>query len=160
MKPLLFVILLNLSLSLAQAIDIGWHSGESKTSTEIFELEQSADRVLNLNQRMEFDLGIHRIAQSGTGSTRIKRHRTFEFSEIEDFLKSERHKNLLIIWFDKTIMWNEKEIIADFVQKVRAMTDPIGYKRIIIPGAHSSGVHFVFDTAIKMDPHKSDTLIK
>jgi hypothetical protein len=145
MKILITILVLSVSLPVAKAVDLGWHQSGSKSFGEVFELEKRADRVLHLDKHMKFDLGIGRIEKAEGGRLDSRRSTKFDFAEIEDFLKEERHKDLLVIWFDKTIMWNEEAVIADFTSKSESLLRPTGYKRIIILGAHGSGVHFVLD---------------
>lgn len=128
-------------------IALGFY-GIGKVFHEIFELEARADRVIWVNKEMKFDVNIGGVEKAKDGDIVTRSPILFDFEKIEYFLKKERHKDLLFIWFDKTIMWNKDEIIADFVSKVETMIRPVGYKRVIILGAHGNGVYFLFDTAL------------
>ena len=148
MKTPIIILGLLIFTTIAQAVEVGWYQSGSKEFSEVFELEKRADRVLYLNKHMKFDLGIGRIEKSNEEHLGSRKPIKFDFTEIEDFLLEEKHKDLLVIWFDKTIMWNEKEVIADFISKVETLTLSTGYKRIIILGAHGAGVHFVSDKTV------------
>jgi hypothetical protein len=49
----------------------------------------------------------------------------------------------------ETVMWNEQDFINTRTAEVIKQMKEVGYKRVVILGAHSSGVHYVADTSLK-----------
>ena len=73
----------------------------------------------------------------------------FDFEDIKPFLMAERHKDLLLITFDLSIMGEEKDVIKGYVTKINTMFKIFGYKRVVILGAAGSGDYILSDTATR-----------
>jgi len=107
---------------------------------QLFGLEQKADRVMWYNKSREFDLNLGPIEDDARSPVYLK------FSQIEWFLQWEKHKGMVVVWFDKSVMWNEKNFIAQRAGEVTGQMKKVGYARVIILGAHSNGIHYVADS--------------
>lgn len=115
--------------------------GEARAAAmRVFEAEQKADRVVRTDFARDFDLGLGKVEKGIRFPVRHK------FDEIKEFLIEERHKNFVVVWFDKSIMWNEKDLVQQRLNEVVGQMKEVGYKRVVVLGAHSSGVHVLIDT--------------
>ncbi|MBL9160516.1 MAG: hypothetical protein JNJ70_23745 [Verrucomicrobiales bacterium] len=136
MKLALLALIVISSNLCGEELELGFYPAipddQSLSSDVIFEIERNADRTLRYNREKKFDLGLA--------------PREFTFLEIKSFLEAERHKNLIVVWFDKTVMWNEQEFIRERTDEVVRQMRGVGYTRVVILGGHSAGVYYVADT--------------
>lgn len=110
------------------------------SAATILKIEAKANRVVWQSKEKKFDLGLGKVADGARSPIHLS------FDEIEEFLKQEKPKGLIVVWFDKATMWNEQDFVRTRADEVvKPMTD-VGYKRVVILGAHGAGVHYVADT--------------
>jgi hypothetical protein len=147
MKLLTLTLLLFGSFAFGEELKLGFYpahaEGDAPTADLIWKLEKSADREVWHDKAKNFDLGLGEV----TGGARSPID--FKFEQIVGFLTDERHKDLIVVYFDKTVMWNEKEFISARADEVTKQMLGVGYKRVIILGAHAFGVHYVADTMLE-----------
>lgn len=152
-KTLLTIILLSSGLS-AGELKLGFYSvfseDDRSAMTAISEIEAKADRTIRCDREKNFDLGLGKIVNGA-------RHRMeLKFEEIESFLKNERHKNLIVVDLDKSVMWNQWDFVSQRVEEVLQQMTALGYKRVVILGAHGSGVYYLADSLLKTEAAKPE----
>ncbi|RYD30160.1 MAG: hypothetical protein EOP86_20445 [Verrucomicrobiaceae bacterium] len=159
MKPLTSLLPLLLILLAFQAgcahrrLEPGFYSTFSTdgkpTTDRVHKLQASADRVLSYDDGERFDLGLGGVVK-GDGAFPVMRETpiTFKFDQIGYFLQNERHKNLVVVEFGKSVMRNDEPVIRREVEKVTGWMRQAGYRRIVILGMHSSGTHCLADTSL------------
>lgn len=133
----LFALLLFSTATFCLGIEPGFYGISDQAAREAFEAQQKADRVLWFGAELKCDLGLGRVQDGLRTPIYLAR------AEVEDFLKKEKHRALLVVWCDKTIMGSDRKdrLIAD----VRAFTSQLGFSRVLLLGSHSSGVHVIAD---------------
>jgi len=138
--PLILLLVLA-SVSALHAFEPGFYSGTDASQRaqidEIIRLEQKADRTLSCGGDLKYDLGL--------GSVRGRMRHPIEFAreDIEPFLKNERHKDLLVVRCEKTIMWSDDKLLL--IAEVENFVTKLGYKRVLILGDHAFGMHVLKD---------------
>ncbi len=147
MKCSILALLLVASQACADDLNLGFYpilaDGDAATADAMWTLEKSADRVVGYDKARDFDLGLGVI----TGGTRSPIE--LKFDQIEQFLTDEKHKSLIVVYFDKTVMWDDNEFIRERADEVTKQMLKVGYKRVVILGAHSMGVHYVADSNLE-----------
>jgi hypothetical protein len=116
---------------------------DSRPVGVIFELESKADRTMNCDLDGDFDLGLGKVTDGSRSPLNLK------FPEIKDFLESERHKNMVVVWFHKILMSGGDEAVAKKAAEVTQQMQGVGYKQVVILGMAGAGVHYVADTNSK-----------
>jgi hypothetical protein len=111
--------------------------------SKIFETAHQADRTLRCDSVDSIDIGL------GVGDRHGITPLYFTREQIRNFLKEEKHKDLLVIWFHKGIMWRGKDDVQKALAEMKDFVADLGYKRVLILGAHSSGVFVVYDSSEK-----------
>ena len=109
----------------------------------ISSIEAKADRVVWWDIKERFDLGLGGITDGVRSPIKLS------YEEIREFLKDEKHKGLIVVRFDKSVMWNENEVILERAGKVVKQMTAVGYLRVVILGAHAVGVHYIADTDLE-----------
>ncbi len=142
-NALIHLILLCLCAGSALGLELGFYpgfqpDGKSGGDKQVFALEKQANRVLWQEKVKD-------------GTRTPEEHK---ISGIQDLLRREKSKECVLVWFDKSIMWSEKEFVQTRAVEVTRQMRQIGYKRVIILGAHGSGVHYVADTALQTRSRK------
>lgn len=107
---------------------------------QIQETAASADRVLYCRSIDEIDIGIGSIDHRSN----LRHPIFFKRAEIENFLKQEKNKELLTVWFEKTMRFSDRNKL-----ELKPFLNRLGYKRVLILGFHSSGVFVISDTLSK-----------
>ena len=154
MKALLiaFGLVLITTPAFAAELQLGFYpvasENDGPTCDLLFEIEKKADRTIWYDKEENFDLGLGEVIDGARHSMDLK------FDQIKSFLKKEKHKDLIVVWFDKTVMWNEKPFIEERAKKVTGLLQEAGYKRVVILGAHAFGAHYVADTSLKRPVEK------
>ena len=147
MKTSILALLLIVSYAYGDELKLGFYPAQSEgglpSAVAIDNIEKSADRVIWYSKARDFDLGIGAVTDKSRSPIE------FKFDQIKRFLADEKHKDLVVIYFDKSVMWNEKEFVRKRADEVTDQMLKVGYKRVVVLGAHSSGVHYVADTNIK-----------
>jgi len=105
-----------------------------------------ADKTINCMGTDEIDVGIGEVNQNGRTPIYFKR------TQVHEFLKEQKDKNLLVIWFLKSIMVKESPERNEILDKFKTFVGDMGYKRVLIVGAAASGIYVVYDT----EPAKPD----
>lgn len=124
--------------SICHGIEPGFYGAfESKSADGVFALTKSADRVISFRTDLQCDLGLGMVRDGIRHPILLKR------DEVEDFLKQEKHKGLLVVWFEKSIMWNDKK--AEQIAATKTFALSLGYDRVLLLGAHGSGVYVIDD---------------
>lgn len=70
----------------------------------------------------------------------------FTKNQIHLFLKKQKDKRLLAVWFLKPIMNMKTERIQQILNDYKAFFAEFGYERVLILGAAASGVYVVYDS--------------
>ena len=109
----------------------------------IFELEAKADRRMTCDDEGNFDLGLGTIADD------LRTPIPFKFPQIRYFLEQERHKEMVVVSFEKLVMAGGDEAVAKKAAEVTQQMQGVGYKRVVILGMAGSGVHYIADTNLK-----------
>src|SRR5271163_3141128 len=60
--------------------------------------------------------------------------------------ESQRSKDLLVVWFEKPIMWMGPDKVEATLREFEQFTAELGYKRVLILGAHAFGVFVMNDS--------------
>lgn len=148
-RNLAALVFLSLSV-VSPALEPGFYpafdSQEKPGFDELSKLSDTADREIWMDREGKYDLFLGKITDGARHPIEL------EFSEISFFLQHERHKDLLVVWFDKSIMWNEKDFITKRAREVTGRLRELGYRRIVILGAAGSGMHYVADTGLAEKP--------
>jgi len=113
---------------------------------KIFSVLGQADKTINCMGTDEIDVGIGEVNQNGRTPIYFKR------TQVHEFLKEQKDKNLLVIWFLKSIMVKESPERNEILDKFKTFVGDMGYKRVLIVGAAASGIYVVYDT----EPAKPD----
>ena len=148
MRTLLHTLFLIASIQNASALDLGFYPDNESTRPgcqELLDLESRADRVIGCGKDLKLDIGVGPLVDTGLDGEFRKARRPilFEFAEVESFLKNERHKDLLVFRFDKSIMWNEREEIESYVTRIIDLAKRLKYKRVMVLGSHAFGMHYL-----------------
>lgn len=106
------------------------------------ELEVLADRILVCDKDKKFKIGIVAV---GGGYPHL---RLFEFCEIEPFLQDEKHKDLILIKLDLSVMEMEKRESRKLMDQVIDQVEKVGYKRIIVFGSGGSRPYYYYDSQL------------
>jgi hypothetical protein len=98
-----------------------------QTYVEIRKLMESADRQLFCTSLDQIDIGLGPLENSEpNGKGFIRRHRIyFKRDEIQDFLRKEKHKQLLVAGIYPDMKTNELNELNGFL-------DSLGYRRILV----------------------------
>jgi hypothetical protein len=100
MKHSILILLLVTSSLSGEERALGFYSVISEdgrpTADAIFTIEAKADRTIWHDQDKNFDLGLGKVSDGARTPIDLK------FPEIKSFLERERHKDLVVVWFDKT----------------------------------------------------------
>ena len=140
MKTILFLIVLTYFsfISNVVALEPGFYSvrKHEQDVKSIFTLAEEAERVIDYSVD-GFDIGIGPVKDG------VRHPKYFTLDDIIPFLESEKHKNLLVVWFDKTIMWGDQ--IEENINKLAPVFQKIGYRRIVFLGAHCCGIFYLKD---------------
>lgn len=134
------IILLSMLLQIgARSIEPGFYSivDDRAKADEVFQVSAKADRELTFGSDLRCDLGLGTVREGVRTPIFLSR------DEVESFLRGEKHKEILVVWCDKTIMWSDKK--ETLIAEVRKFVTRLGYQRILLLGAHASGVHVIAD---------------
>lgn len=145
----------------------------SKGYDKLSDIVASADRVLKCKNIDEIDIGIGssvelkelpRNVEPGvaldftneTSKPRILKRSVvfFKGSEIETFLRNEKHKDLLVV---KVIDWFNREDKPGFLKQINLLLDKLGYRRILILGTNPHGIYVVQDSQERNASKQFDT---
>lgn len=108
---------------------------------EIYDTANSADRSLTCSNSIDrIDIGIADMAEG------CRRPIEFTRAELHEFLKNEKHKDLLVVWFDKLLMLKETAAQAEDVSKIKDFVSDLGYKRVLILGIHVFAIPVLYDS--------------
>jgi hypothetical protein len=118
-------------------ISPGFYSGKSDIQ-RVFDAEHKADRVVWFRANLQCDLGLGELRNGARTPLYLSR------DKVEHFLKTERHRDFLVVWCDKTIMWSASK--DKLTSEVKSFVSRLGYRRVLMLGAHSMGVHVLSDT--------------
>ncbi|MDP6044891.1 MAG: hypothetical protein QGG25_04720 [Phycisphaerae bacterium] len=120
----------------------GFYAVGKPEMDQVFELEKKADRVILCNDSREFDIGL------GPKKDEVVRPIYLKFDQIEQYLKREKHKDIVVVWFDKSVMQHKNDLVSQRAAEVTGLLKKVGYRRVIILGAHSQGVHYLSDSKL------------
>ena len=147
MKAILAAVLLTASSLYSGELPLGFYPALPEDgqlgSDQVHKIIEQADRVILYDNEKNFDLGLGKVVNG------IRHPITLTFAEMQGFLEDERHKQLIVVNFDKTLMWNKDEFIQSRAREVIHQMRSVGYKRVVITGAHSVGVHYLADTNLE-----------
>ena len=117
--------------------------GAQGQMAKVSDLYNRADRSLGCESDFKLTMGIGRVV--GNLAHPIQ----FDFEDIKPFLMAERHKELLLITFELSIMGEEHDVVVGYVTKVNKMFKDFGYRRVVILSAAGHGNYILSDTATK-----------
>lgn len=138
--PIVLVIVMTfLCMTESYALDRGFYPRGSNPSK--FKELKECDRVLNVRELDEIDIGLH---------TDIGNPIFFKRVEILDFLKNERHKNLLVVRFEKYLTFRSSKGNNPELENFKLFLRETGYSRVVILGSHSVGFSVIDD--LKYNP--------
>lgn len=120
---------------------IDFKDGEAAMK-HLTELQVLADRVLVCDKDKKFEIGIVAV---GGGYPHLRK---FEFFEIESFLQDEKHKDLILIQLDLSVMEMEKRESRKLMDQVVVQVEKVGYKRIIVFGSGGSRPYYYYDSKL------------
>lgn len=132
------------------ALEPRFYGSANKSADEasvVYKIEATADMKLNCVGLDEIDIGIgdERLT-NGEKSSGAMYPKYFTRKELHHFLQTERHKNLLVIRFEKPIMWEEPAKVKEILAAYKCFVSDLGYERVLILGGHSSGVYVLYDS--------------
>lgn len=149
MKIILLALFMSIPQLHGEELPLGYYSvmpeeGE-RGSAPIFAIRDRADREITYGNDKDYDLGLGKV----TDGSRSPIYHTF--GEIQRFLEQERHKEMVVVWFEKFMMSREDSVRSERVKEVINQMQQVGYKRVVILGMSASGVHYVADTELNKD---------
>jgi hypothetical protein len=112
---------------------------------EVFKTARQADRVLWCNNVDSIEVNYGETSPI-----------YFTRDQVRYFLKHKQHRELLVIWFGKPIMWTGKQNVQKVLGEYKRFVADFGYKRVLILGAHFAGVYVVYDS-LDNDDQKEPT---
>jgi hypothetical protein len=130
-------------------VQYGWYDIDANEIKTLSNIRKTADRVISINNDMMIDIGVGAVSLLADSVTKSRKPRLFELNETKSFFQLEKHKNLLVIDCDKTIMWNDKLIVDQFIERIKIFTSDLGYRRVVIFGDHCCGYIYIYDSNIK-----------
>jgi hypothetical protein len=140
------------------ALEPRFYSALSDPRTEIsavFNTAATADRTLRCIGLDEIEVGKGKEPKAADPHFATSYfQKGFPRSKVHHFLKSEKHKDLLVIWFEKTIMWQGADKVRSILLEFKNFVSDLGYKRVLILGCHAEGVFVVYDSSEKSNDHK------
>jgi hypothetical protein len=108
--------------------------------TQIFTTANHADRTIHCASIDAIDIGVGRMSGNAMSPIYFKR------DEIHEFLKRETHKDLLVVWFWKSIMWKGPTNVQEVLSRIKGFVSDLEYKRVLVLGAHALGLFVVYDS--------------
>lgn len=115
------------------SMDSGFYEGDKLP--KVLQEWELADRTIRCRGKDQIDLG---ITSEPTGEPLY-----FSRKQIAHFLKSEKHRNLLVVLFEKPILASHQEALI--AKELQSVLDESGYKRVLILGAHTFGLFVIED---------------
>lgn len=109
----------------------------------IFGTVRTADRMLECRSIDEIDIGITKITKDNQATSDPE---YFTRSQLRQFLMAEKHKDLLVARLQKM----PPEGYEETKRRLKQFVQELGYKRVLILGAHAFGVSVLYDSAEKM----------
>lgn len=116
----------------------------------LFKITAQADRKLyydyydkNNDKGWEFGLGLEKITNGKSSSI------MFTFDEIKNFLRTEKHKGLIVVRCDKSFTMDKDEVIRKRTDQMVKQMREVGYKRVVVLGSHALGTYYLADTDLK-----------
>lgn len=70
----------------------------------------------------------------------------FSKSEVKNFLKTQRHKQLLVINLGRSIMCSGDIILKEQTESFKTFARDLGYKRVFIIGDEGGGIRLLYDS--------------
>jgi len=124
----------------------------------VFDTAATADRRIYCRDLDEIDVGIGEQHQTGKPYfAKVLDAKYFQRKEIHYFLESAKQKELLLVWFEKSIMWQGVDKVQSILLEFKRFVSDLGYQRVLILGAHAEGVYVVYDSLEKPnDVKRSD----
>jgi hypothetical protein len=90
-------------------------------------------------------VGIGESNENGRSPIYLKR------AQVHEFLKEQREKTTLVIWFLKPIMLMGTQERQEILDKFKLFASDLGYKRVLIVVAAAPGIYVVYDTNTSKD---------
>ncbi|MBI5172374.1 MAG: hypothetical protein HY986_05765 [Candidatus Melainabacteria bacterium] len=109
---------------------------------EVFAALAKASVTIECLGADEIDVSIGEYCKEGGSYKPIY----FTKNQIYLFLKKQKDKRLLAVWFLKPIMNLSNVKIQEILKDYKAFLADLGYERVLILGAAASGVYVVYDS--------------
>lgn len=136
-----------LALCLAFCTNVLMHPSmyASNPNQDLFVAGDGPDKTLSCMGLDSIDIGIGTAAHDAKGSvTRTPVY--FSRSQLEYFLKNEKHKDFILVWIEKPMNRGQKEI-EQSVAELKSFLSKLEYKRIRIVGAKAFTTDVYFDSS-------------
>lgn len=139
------------------AIKFKWYGFETKESSDLFRLSSSATELAWMNSdyefnfRLQYDTVITEELDTLYNPIRLSKDETI------NHLNNSKNKRLLVIWFDKSVMWSGPDKEKLVLDTVRTLTNSLGFDRVTIFGAHCCGIIYLSDTCLGRNQSKNIT---
>ncbi len=114
------------------------------TDEEIWNLIESADMVADYTFRGRININVGKLEGN------VHHPITFNLEELEYYFDKQKHKDLIVIWFDKRAQV-DGEKIQKLVEQLNKYFFQRGYKRIVLLQGLGDGVGLYSDI---LNPHK------
>lgn len=118
------------------SIEPGFYEGE-QNRTGIMQTWKQADRTIQCKAVDQIDLG---ILSHPKGYSMY-----FTPNQVKRFLQAEKHKDLLVVLLQQSIMAADEKNGQKALTKLEPFLDTLGYKRVLVLGAHAFGTFVVLD---------------
>ncbi|HEY9773980.1 MAG TPA: energy transducer TonB [Planktothrix sp.] len=117
----------------------------SPSSTPFGELPDLPDRILSCKDIDAISVGIGKPHHLEDGIA--IEDRLFKRSELQEFLSREKYKNLLNVWFEKSIMGFGSVHVQEKLDEFLPFLSSLGYRRFVILGAQAFSMPVLYDSA-------------
>lgn len=126
-----------------EKVDFGFYSGDAPEVQLIFDSLDDNDIRINCYSELRCKIS-SRVPTESVDSAGV-----LKLASIKPLLQASKHKRLLFISLEKTIMKRGPDVVRRVVRAFLEMTKDTGFKRVVILGAAGNGVHYLADTARK-----------
>jgi hypothetical protein len=142
MKPVISVLLSIISSLNGEQLELGHypaHTGDGKPNSEAVEqIVSTASKTIWYGDNQNYHI---KLGREPNGSFQI----------IRPILEGEPNKDFIVVYFNKSVLANGDEFTAKNAEEVTKQMKEVGYKRVVILGASTFGVHYIADTNKKQN---------
>jgi hypothetical protein len=106
------------------------------------------DRLLYCRGLDQIDIGVDEEQNSsGQSAEPGRRIKYFSRDQLRSFLMHEKHKDLLVVAFEKPLIWKGPEEVKRCSTAFQSFLKEFGYKRIVIIGSSAFSTWVLFDSS-------------